>query len=337
MIREDLLKAQFDRADKLGWIPSLLSLPLHSNITPALILALCSRETNLDPRYLRTPGDGGHGFGLCQADIRSFPEWINSGKWRDAVECFVFANGLLGEELEMYLREPSLPGEFLVTSRGGQHYSVARRAFPDIETALAVTISSYNCGRWAYYHYCKGRDIDFGTTPGPTGGPDYSRDVLERAGYFQRLLDSREHGSVHPIQSGLLVNPVAVGTASATVPPVRPIPPMKTDAFKSETNPEPKEEGFVVSIADKVKEAQGQYETIEKAIPDILKRPGSIKSFRLWLGNLVGGGGLGLAGLFTANKTFIYIGIGVALLICFLYFARQWHLDALWEKNNRPK
>lgn len=54
-------------------------------------------------------------------------------------------------------------------------------AEPDL---LRLTVASYNCGLWAYFHYSKGRDIDTGTTC-----QNYSRDVLANAVHFRQLLN----------------------------------------------------------------------------------------------------------------------------------------------------
>ena len=47
--------------------------------SPRDFVAIASRETNMR----NIIGDGGHGYGIMQIDDRSFPEWTNSGLWKD--------------------------------------------------------------------------------------------------------------------------------------------------------------------------------------------------------------------------------------------------------------
>jgi hypothetical protein len=61
-----------------------LSVPRRSaaeryQLPPEILLAIASRETNMR----NIIGDGGHGYGIMQIDDRSFPEWCNSGLWKD--------------------------------------------------------------------------------------------------------------------------------------------------------------------------------------------------------------------------------------------------------------
>lgn len=52
---------------------------------PYILYAIGSRETNFDPRYLREPGDGGHGHGWWQVDDRSHhipADWRGNVEWQ---------------------------------------------------------------------------------------------------------------------------------------------------------------------------------------------------------------------------------------------------------------
>ena len=76
---ENDLKRQFERAKKNGWIKTFKSAAATYQFPPEVLMAIASRETNMR----NIIGDGGHGYGLVQIDDRSFPEWCNSGLWKD--------------------------------------------------------------------------------------------------------------------------------------------------------------------------------------------------------------------------------------------------------------
>lgn len=209
MIGKENLRRQFERARGLGWIDFAVEAGGKFGIDPSRLLAIASRETNLDPRYLREAGDRGNGYGLTQIDIRSYREWVQSGKWRDPRECFLMAGEILRERLARFR---SLEGktDLRVTSMAGSSYSYDGRKFRNEEDLLRVAIASYNCGDWAYYHYSNSGNIDRGTSPGPSGRPDYSADVLERAATFRNLLETAPQVVPAPITPDIAPIPAIV-------------------------------------------------------------------------------------------------------------------------------
>jgi hypothetical protein len=175
---------QIVRANK--WLPGVFAAAEKYGVSAALLLAIGSRETNLDPKYLRIAGDNGNGYGLTQVDHRSYPEWVQSGKWQIASECFLKTAEIIAESRQLY---PTLVGQELTAkTMAGKKYSFVGAPIPDEETLDRIVIAAYNCGRWAYYHHSKGNDIDQGTTRGPSGFADYSADVIVRWEVFGRLL-----------------------------------------------------------------------------------------------------------------------------------------------------
>lgn len=185
------LERQFDRAKRNGWLPMCERAALAYDLNPALILAIASRETNLNPRYLEVPGDGGNGFGLTQADKRSYPDFVESGDWKDAAKCFQFtARKIFNERDSIILRQAeSCRARF----RNGESREFIGANLTDAE-ALRVAIAGYNCGLMtAYYHFSKGRSADTGTTQS-----NYSEDVLERAAIFQGLWQAGKKEVVIP-------------------------------------------------------------------------------------------------------------------------------------------
>lgn len=176
------LKIQFERAKRLGWLTHFEEAAAKYNFEPAFLLAIASRETNLDPKWLRNAGDGGHGFGLMQVDVGTDIEWIKTGKWKDARE------GILRGTLVLSQKRTQLkgykPGTPVKARDSGSKrwYSTPAVTIKkgDYETVLAGT---FNGGSWPVYHYSKGRGSDYGTT-----GKDYGADVVARAAVFAQLL-----------------------------------------------------------------------------------------------------------------------------------------------------
>lgn len=184
------LKVQFKRAEKLGWIPFFLkeaNSVTKGYFDAADLMGIGSRETNLDPIWLTKAGDGGNGYGLMQADKRSFPEYVRSGEWKKADKSIEFgAKVLMMKWRDMESNSGKRVG--VTNSKTGKtSYFIAKAASG--ETAQKIAISSYNCGRWAQYAYAKGSDIDAYST-----GKDYARDVMKRAAIFREFL--KENGYI---------------------------------------------------------------------------------------------------------------------------------------------
>jgi len=185
------LERQFQTAEKAGWLPFCEQAALDHGLNPALILAIASRETNLDPKYLRIAGDGGNGFGLTQADRRTYAAFVSSGNWKDAEKCFDFAAQKIANDKALILTSE---GQTCRTRfRSGEKREFTGAQVEDAD-ALRIAISGYNCGAMtAYYHYSKGRSSDTGTT-----GKDYCADVLERAALFQVFWAARSKPVIQP-------------------------------------------------------------------------------------------------------------------------------------------
>lgn len=171
----DDLETQFERVNRMGWMPFALEAAEITNKPVALMLAVPSRETELDPHYLVEPGDQGNGFGLWQSDKRTHKAWIQTGAWRDPRECFRFGAQALKAELG-YVKH--YQGRML-------RYHDEPFAVPLLGSmATQAGIASYNCGATAALHgFARFGDVDKHTAHG-----NYSADVLRRAEVFERLL-----------------------------------------------------------------------------------------------------------------------------------------------------
>jgi hypothetical protein len=113
------------------------------------------------PTRFRTgslPPQGGFGRGLMQIDFDAF-EFAHTGNWKDPAANIRFGCQVLAESREFIQRKAHLEGRAL----------------------LQAAIAAYNVGPGNALRALRdGHDIDFFTT-----GRDYSKDVLNRAGFFQ--------------------------------------------------------------------------------------------------------------------------------------------------------
>jgi hypothetical protein len=175
----DQLQIEYERAKKLGWLPYFREAATKYDFPVEILMAIGSRETELNPYYLKHPGDYRdgtyHGYGLMQMDIGSYPDWIKEGHWKNARDCI-----LKGAEVLASKRKGIQNGQGKKHKVGKQEFTGAKIAGADL---LRVAIAAYNSGDWAYYNYSTGHDPDRFTT-----GKNYSKDVLRRAVRFGQLL-----------------------------------------------------------------------------------------------------------------------------------------------------
>ena len=188
------LKTQYERAKRLGWIPHFreaVATRTKGFFDVADLMAIGSRETNLDPKWLTKAGDHGNGFGLMQADKRSFPKFTQSDAWKDARQGILF-----GAEVLMQKWHDVQSG--IGVKRGAYSSKTKKYSYfvgKDVgqgKEAQQVTIAAYNNGRWPHYAVTNGKDPDTYTT-----GKDYSADVMARAKVFRELL-GQVSAAAHP-------------------------------------------------------------------------------------------------------------------------------------------
>jgi hypothetical protein len=242
------IKTQYERAKRLGWVPHFQDAAkaiTKGFFDTADLMAIGSRETNLDPKWLTKKGDNGHGAGLMQIDDRSFPEFTNSDKWKDARLGIIRGAEVL---MQKWADLQNNVGKTLKV----KNYTFKGPAASGI-IAQQITIAAYNSGRWAAYHFTKHRHPDYGTT-----GKDYSADVMARAKVFRELL-----AKDFPSSAASSQNPsVKEGTTqsaqlptSATSPPIdsgqsrtENINVENVESVKIDNAPPPQTEPVVVTV-----------------------------------------------------------------------------------------
>lgn len=157
------LKAHLEEILRRGYEPMIKAAAKEFSLQPSLLGGVGSRESFwgliLNPPGPAGTGDNGHGRGLMQIDDGAFPAWIATGEWKDPAKNIHFGAKVLADNRRFF--EAKIPGSGSLLIR--------------------ATVASYNAGPGNVIESIRaGRDVDSRTT-----GGDYSRDVLDRAGWFQ--------------------------------------------------------------------------------------------------------------------------------------------------------
>lgn len=159
------LKAQLDEIERRGYESMIKAAAADFGFQPSLIGGIGSRESFwgliLNPPGPGGTGDNGHGRGLMQIDDRAFPDWIATGQWRQPEKNIRFGCKVLADNRRFFESRLAGSGDLFVRA----------------------TVASYNAGPGNVIKAIRdGDDPDSRTT-----GRDYSRDVLDRAGWFQQF------------------------------------------------------------------------------------------------------------------------------------------------------
>lgn len=169
-------KIQFDRAKASGWVQMFSSAGAPYGYTPQVLMAIASRETNIQNITGDIQHDGPHGFGLMQIDKGSYPDFCLSGQWRN-VEAGIRMGALVLHSKMVQI----------------QHGQGVKLTVPNYPAFVGgpisdadlnrCSIAAYNAGLGAYYGFTVHKDPDRFTT-----GHNYSSDVLARMQQFAALL-----------------------------------------------------------------------------------------------------------------------------------------------------
>jgi hypothetical protein len=170
------LEIQFRRVINRGWWNWFRKNAHRAGTTTSHLLAIGSRETNL--QNIRGDFRDGkyHGFGIMQVDIGTDSEYART--WTaDKVE-----RGI-DRGTDIFIGKVNDTRSCVgkkVLSRNKWFVGKA----VEIDDLRRIATAAYNCGRWAHYHFSRGENLDSTTT-----GKDYSRDVYDRAIEFAELLE----------------------------------------------------------------------------------------------------------------------------------------------------
>lgn len=164
MLRPLLYRYQLARAKRSGMYALLIDAAKRHELPPAYVLAVASRETGIRNML----GDGGHGVGVIQIDIRFHSiarRARETGSWRTNPAPLVdYGVQMLAENVAW-----------------------ARQRWPKYTehatSALKIASSAYNAGRGGAAQGVAEGDSDLRTT-----GRNYGRDVLARMDVFGKLL-----------------------------------------------------------------------------------------------------------------------------------------------------
>lgn len=158
----DEARSQFEAAKANGILDDIKQAAKSFALPVDLLLAIASRETNITNEL----GDGGHGVGVMQIDVRYHS---------------------LAQQLRQNDRWKTGPGRLSLIEEGvnilESNLNNAEAHIHDPEQALRVAVAGYNCGiHNAIVGHYEG-DCDTYTT-----GNDYSSDVFARRALFAALL-----------------------------------------------------------------------------------------------------------------------------------------------------
>ncbi len=155
----DLIK-QFNHARSNGWIPYFVHAAQSNNFDTELLLAIASRETNMQNIKGDFHDGAYHGFGIMQVDVRTDPE---------------FCAGWTPDQVEGSVKR----GTQILA---GKRDALAQKHITDLKPIAAA----YNTGAANVIHSIQtGADPDSTTT-----GHDYGSDVIARRTVFLRLTSS---------------------------------------------------------------------------------------------------------------------------------------------------
>lgn len=237
MVLKISLKRQWQRVLSQGWLAHFEAAATE-HFAASDLLAVGSRETNLNEKYQRVPGDNGNGFSIMQIDRRSHRRFVLSGDWKDVGKAVRYAAGLLEAN---YVWLTDYAGERVsVTDSKGNRRSFVMPDFSD-EEKRRIAIAMYNGGEWVVSNAAPGlgywpyKGVDYSTT-----GRDYMKDVLARAAVFQSLLDQNRKPT-EPVTKPKAEAEIApavetpTGQAAATGPPKpsEEVKPAEASSFKA--------------------------------------------------------------------------------------------------------
>jgi|SRR5450755_390171 len=173
------------QAIQLGWLSAFEDAAQKYDFSRELLMAICYRESRLNPIYLKSPGDNGNAYGIMQIDVRYFGDWVKSGKWHDASECVDMGASVLGTKRQEIVGLQNKKTR-VYSGKSNKWYDFEGKPISGSDLTR-VAVADYNAGLWGYYCYSTGDDVDRYTT-----GADYSRWVLLVSDRIKQILSSQQ-------------------------------------------------------------------------------------------------------------------------------------------------
>src|SRR5580765_2551395 len=158
-ISTDDLVGQVGRARSRGWLPIMTMAEKRHNLPAGLLLAVASRETNMEDKV----GDAGHGRGLFQIDDRFHGDWLAK-------------HGAPGAGTTPRIKEAADYAAAMLAS----NVVYAQKKKVDEDQQVRFAASAYNAGCGGAFSGYQSGNCDLKTT-----GGDYGSDVLERLAAIQ--------------------------------------------------------------------------------------------------------------------------------------------------------
>src|SRR5580765_609143 len=178
-ISTDDLVGQVGRARSRGWLPIMTMAEKRHNLPAGLLLAVASRETNMEDKV----GDAGHGRGLFQIDDRFHDDWLAQ-------------HGAPGAGTTPRLADAA---EF-AAAMFASNLSFGKQKGVGAKDLMKYACSAYNAGAGGALEGFRGGDSDR-----RTAGGDYGRDVLDRLAAIQSRNGGRSlqmSGGGDPLKQG---------------------------------------------------------------------------------------------------------------------------------------
>jgi hypothetical protein len=101
---EAAIRAHYRKAKRRGWIPHFLEGARLTGERVEVLMAVASRESNME--NIRGDFRNGryNGYSLMQLDVGSHPQWIASGAWQDVRQAVIKGAEALREKRRQILR-----------------------------------------------------------------------------------------------------------------------------------------------------------------------------------------------------------------------------------------
>ncbi|TPL36763.1 hypothetical protein [Mesorhizobium sp. B2-4-8] len=166
------------KAETWGWLPFFEKAAQDNGFRSHELLAIASRETNVENIKGDYVNGVAQGYGVMQIDIKSYPDFIRSGDWSDPEKNIQKGAEVLAEKKAAIVHHY---GKSRTVGRGSNQLSYIGATLTDLGL-LRTSLAAYNCGEWAHATMSIFGDPDRITTQG-----DYSTDVMNRTEVFDRL------------------------------------------------------------------------------------------------------------------------------------------------------